>query len=747
MSQLRVSALLIAAAAATLFTACAAESACGGALDSDAGTIHYYDDVDAFGDRACVWIIRLHSTANLSVTADGVAEGTSIGVFTTEQASSTFPVVPPLFVFNASTVGATFRSQFSTVILVLDPAGFNAGRDFTVSWRGEAAGSGLAPIESANYIDADHGTVQQDDGGLAVLALVLNPPQGDKVDLEISVLGHEEDCANLAYSVFELSGGFLREVARTCGRPVALSSIRTPLIAFVAKQTVQQSETISFGWRAINAPDDSSAPCGGSLQSNQGALVYEDAGDASHACTWTLRLQSRSGFRLRLIDINGNTGLGVFSSQQAGSPFPVIEPAHSLNSSDIDSPFDTNGEIIILILKPALVARRFSIAWEGLQDAPTGSPESTSYLDSSEGSLVQDDAQHLLLAFVLNPPQEYPLEVEIKVLGFEESCANLAYSVFEVNEAGNLREVARTCGRPVNLHNVHPPLVAFVAKAQATQSERVSLTWNSVRPPVDDGSSTTPDPSLVISTECGGVLVGASGVIRYKIQTPYVRNERCVWTIRADLFSQVRLQMVDDGLYTVPGFDFLTLSTIPNIDSQQIISTDQIINGGFRSPVTLRGPIVFVTFRTAQGGSRGFELHFEGLGTSIPNRRFSHLHYNASLEATEPFRYPEQGNYDDNELVTLVFNQGLLNLQYQLNLLLNYVDLENQASCSYDVLSINEADGAGNYLHHQRICPVTSTIDRNYAATAEGGTFVLIFKTDGSVTRSGFRGLFSYLRI
>src|SRR6202012_6012528 len=102
------------------------------------------------------------------------------------------------------------------------------------------------------------------------------------------------------------------------------------------------------------------------------------------------------------------------------------------------------------------------------------------------------------------------------------------------------------------------------------------------------------------------------------------------------LFSQVRLQLVDDGLYTVPGFDFLTISTIPSLTAATI-RTDQIINGGFRSPVDVIGPVVFVTFRPQQGGARGFELSFDGIGSNVATRNFNHLHYNTSLDSSDTF--------------------------------------------------------------------------------------------------------------
>jgi hypothetical protein len=114
-----------------------------------------------------------------------------------------------------------------------------------------------------------------------------------------------------------------------------------------------------------------------------------------------------------------------------------------LDSDNIGRHIDAEGEIIILILNPSSNLRSFSVEWDGLLHSPVASLQSTNYLASRKGDVLIQDAQLRLLTLILNPPIPRPLNLKLKVPGFEDSCANLTFSIFEVTVKGNLKELTR----------------------------------------------------------------------------------------------------------------------------------------------------------------------------------------------------------------------------------------------------------------------------------------------------------------
>ncbi|CAL8146577.1 unnamed protein product [Orchesella dallaii] len=68
---------------------------------------------------------------------------------------------------------------------------------------------------------------------------------------------------------------------------------------------------------------------------------------------------------------------------------------------------------------------------------------------------------------------------------------------------------------------------------------------------------TTVEPG---GSKCGGVVVGQTGYLNYKLGKDYSNNERCVWLLHSPGSESIHLQLIDDGFQI--WFDYLSVNTI-----------------------------------------------------------------------------------------------------------------------------------------------------------------------------------------
>lgn len=64
----------------------------------------------------------------------------------------------------------------------------------------------------------------------------------------------------------------------------------------------------------------------------------------------------------------------------------------------------------------------------------------------------------------------------------------------------------------------------------------------------------------MLDGQCGGVIRGDRGVLKYKIGVDYFNNERCVWLLHSPNSTNITLKLVKDGFEAC--CDYLLVTTI-----------------------------------------------------------------------------------------------------------------------------------------------------------------------------------------
>jgi len=244
-------------------------------------------------------------------------------------------------------------------------------------------------------------------------------------------------------------------------------------------------------------------------------------------------------------------------------------------------------------------------------------------------------------------------------------------------------------------------------------------TWEAILPPAESNET------WVEQREgCGGVLDGSSGYVSYKVGEFINPNERCIWSIKAEDRESVRIRVRSSGL------DADSTISVTEIDFEGATTTTTHIVGDLDSH-TFRGPLVFVTFSSG-ASSFGSGFDFEFYGTSYGGAtglNHDHLH-NGMASGSQNFPVGG-GQYRDNAFGTFVVNPAnaaVASLQF------TRFDLEG-GSCTYDWVSVHSyANGQFTSLSG-KLCGTTTPPQR---FTGNEGILVLFFKTDSSVTSTGF---------
>lgn len=221
--------------------------------------------------------------------------------------------------------------------------------------------------------------------------------------------------------------------------------------------------------------------------------------------------------------------------------------------------------------------------------------------------------------------------------------------------------------------------------------------------------------------QCGGILVGKTGVINYRLGNPYKNDERCIWTIRSACGSKIRLQLLTDGFENC--CDFLTVSTIPDLSYQATVQTVATIKTGNTYAIEVDGPIVFLAFRSDHSViGTGFLLHFsselESTTTEQPEYSttsfplvsypciysYRHFHLNSSVIGSwNYFSFPTVGNYGNNQVATVVLNPPFQNPAYNLQFYLQYTSIEESTNCIWDVLTVQAYEYQGTVVYRDRL--------------------------------------------
>jgi hypothetical protein len=254
---------------------------------------------------------------------------------------------------------------------------------------------------------------------------------------------------------------------------------------------------------------------------------------------------------------------------------------------------------------------------------------------------------------------------------------------------------------------------------------------------------TTEEPiitTLSPKSKCGGVLV-ERGIVTYKLNEDYDSGENCVWILQLSNewggHGAARVKMLADGF--VKDEAYLTILWTTRIDLNQAPFSDiTYIHAGNHTGIDLSGPLLILTFISNKAGGQGFQLDFSGYGSPW-NRKMTSFHFN---EPVGSLSYPGNGGYSKTfEVVAIVIDPESHNQINEIELRIDYMDIEVDNICRADVLEIqklnNTSTELANYSLEGRFC------ERNWYGpkinmTSWDEPFVLIFRTDESQQFYGF---------
>lgn len=230
------------------------------------------------------------------------------------------------------------------------------------------------------------------------------------------------------------------------------------------------------------------------------------------------------------------------------------------------------------------------------------------------------------------------------------------------------------------------------------------------------------------NTHCGGVLkvgLDSPATINYKLNEEYDNKEQCVWTIRVDGLGADRLRFVKKESNFELRYDFLQLSAFRSSNLLLPSETRTLGNVHEQEEVTITAPFVFVTFSTDDSNTgSGFSLEIEAVaGSNNYNYVHDDFFSDAPVGNTSSLK-----PYLDNTFTTYVITANNVD---SLELGVEF-DLETGA----DFVSVFHLERNGGRILFFPYGLLTGTSNWYYTVRSYT-TFVLIFKTDGSIVRDG----------
>jgi hypothetical protein len=155
----------------------------------------------------------------------------------------------------------------------------------------------------------------------------------------------------------------------------------------------------------------------------------------------------------------------------------------------------------------------------------------------------------------------------------------------------------------------------------------------------------------VQGSQCGEVLAGTRGTIKYYLDVYYRANERCIWTIRLPKTSTVKFTLTQSGLH------YSDTIYITTFQKGFLFSENHLNETG--SSVSLVGDVAFVIFGSnSEYQGYGFSLDFTTKTANPPNlistRSQDHI-IRTKSSGRNTVLHPNDGlGYSKNELSTMV---------------------------------------------------------------------------------------------
>ncbi|KAK3779189.1 hypothetical protein RRG08_035183 [Elysia crispata] len=237
---------------------------------------------------------------------------------------------------------------------------------------------------------------------------------------------------------------------------------------------------------------------------------------------------------------------------------------------------------------------------------------------------------------------------------------------------------------------------------------------------------------------CGKILTGNGGIF----QSPnfpynYPDNTRCVWTITVDPGFQVRVDLSEISLEEADdcSFDYILIRD-GNNQSAEILA--EKCGFSILCPITSTGNEMFIEFKSDGSVTRsGFQATWSAVNSTTAlndtNCQVCRkiLTGNGGIFQSPNFPY----NYPDNTrcVWTITVDPG-----FQVRVDFSEFSLEGTDGCSFDYVFIRDGNNQSAEILAEKcgfsiLCPITST----------GNEMFIEFKSDGSVTRSGFQATWS----
>ncbi|ODN01646.1 Cubilin [Orchesella cincta] len=126
--------------------------------------------------------------------------------------------------------------------------------------------------------------------------------------------------------------------------------------------------------------------------------------------------------------------------------------------------------------------------------------------------------------------------------------------------------------------------------------------------------------------KCGEVMVSQTGKISYRLNNYYQNHVRCVWTVRANYRSKIKVAFNSGGLEE--DYDFIAVTAL--IHKNEAFETEWVTKRIQPGQTNIfEGPLIFISF--VSDGSiqkEGFQLEYEGMGTNINTKTiYQHYHF------------------------------------------------------------------------------------------------------------------------
>ncbi|CAL8129418.1 unnamed protein product [Orchesella dallaii] len=282
-----------------------------------------------------------------------------------------------------------------------------------------------------------------------------------------------------------------------------------------------------------------------------------------------------------------------------------------------------------------------------LENMQTGTPESTTpsvstsqcggRLSGESGVIsykeyeTYDDEESC--TWIIEVPEALKIGFKLEKTGLERCCDLV--NVSSLDTAGVVQQA------PVALRSTRTVLVdGPKAMVRFSSDESVAgLGFRLIYYKITNLNS--PIEETINESECGGVIVGETGEISYKLYGRYMNNERCIWLIHSPNSTSITFNLQDSGFERC--CDFVTVTTIDpetgtlRNDTRRLSENDVTIQESTAA-------IVFTSDRSDRG--TGFFLKFSGSGVNTnPKFVYKLLHIGESNAMTG---YPASESNDDD---------------------------------------------------------------------------------------------------